>query len=169
MTKVIILRGYPGSGKTTIGKELQKANIGTFIDHNSILTFVADIAGDDDGIYDDIANLELAIARKLLRVGKSVIVARGFSSLNSLRMYEDLATSLDVTVRIFRLDVDLTELSIRVESNERKNDFNPTTNQGALKVWIKSNPIEDYDNEVRIDNRQPIVAVLDIIKNVIKF
>ena len=160
MTKVIILRGYPGSGKTTIGKELQKANIGTFIDHNSILTFVADIAGDDDGIYDDIANLELAIARKLLREGKSVIVARGFSSLNSLRMYEDLATSLDVTVRIFRLDVDLTELSIRVESNERKDDFNPTVSRNALHDWISNNPIVDQTSEIRIDNNQSLDLVV---------
>lgn len=70
MNQLILLRGYPGSGKTTIGKLLEKRGVGKFIDHNAILTFISTISGDDDGIYDDIANLEQAIARKLLTANK---------------------------------------------------------------------------------------------------
>ena len=51
INKLIILRGYPGSGKTTVGKRLEKQGLGIFIDHNAILTFVASIAGNDTWIY----------------------------------------------------------------------------------------------------------------------
>ena len=57
MVKLIILRGYPGSGKKTIGKALEAEGLGKFVDHNAILTFIANIVGDDEGIYDDIVNL----------------------------------------------------------------------------------------------------------------
>lgn len=82
--KLIILRGYPGSGKTTVGKLLEKKNQGVLVDHNAILTFLANIVGDDEGIYEDIHILEKAMARKLLKDKKNVIVARGFSSSDSV-------------------------------------------------------------------------------------
>jgi len=130
MTKLIILRGYPGSGKTTIGKHLQAEGIGKFIDHNAILTFIAGIAGDDEGIYDEIAQLELAMCKKLLVDDSDVIVARGFSGLSSIQAYEAVASELGVTIKILRLNVDRNELIRRVQSPERKLDFNPTIDEG---------------------------------------
>lgn len=163
MVQLIILRGYPGSGKTTIGKVLEKQGIGKFVDHNAILTFIANIAGDDNGIYDDIANLEKAITGKLLSAGKTVIVARGFSSLKSLVPYVQLAESLEVPTTVIRLNVDLEELTQRVTSPERKADFNPTINEENLTKWINANPIIDYPNEVIVDNSQPIDKVVNSI------
>jgi shikimate kinase len=163
MTKLIILRGYPGSGKTTVGKALESRGIGKFIDHNAILTFIASISGDDDGIYNDIANLEKAITRKLLNSNKTVIVARGFSSITSVESYAQIAKDLSVQVRVIRLNVSRDELLKRVTSSERKDDFNPTVNTESLIKWIKENPISDYPNEIITDNLKPIDDVIDSI------
>lgn len=163
MTQLIILRGYPGSGKTTVGKALEKHGIGRFIDHNAILTFITGISGDDDGIYDDIANLEKAITRKLLNSNETVIVARGFSSITSLKPYMKIAKDLGIAVRIIRLSVNYDELQRRVASPERKEDFNPTTSPESLSKWITENPIADCPGEIIVDNLQPID---DVIKSI---
>ena len=166
MTKLIILRGYPGSGKTTIGRRLAEKAAGKFIDHNSILTFIADIAGNDEGIYKDIANLELAIARKLLKERTSVIVARGFSNLESIRAYEDVAIECGAEPIIIRLEVDRATLSKRVGNSERLNDFNPTVTDRALGEWIDSNPIINHPSEKIVDNTQSLETVIDAIVEV---
>lgn len=168
MNKLIILRGYPGAGKTTIGKALASNSVGIFVDHNAILTFIANITGDDEGIYEDIANLELAIARKLLQEEKTVIVARGFSKESSITPYINLAKSLNISIYIIRLEVNERLLAERVQSVERNNDFNPTTTPEALQSWVDENPIEDIINELRVDNSKPVVEVVDIIKNGVK-
>jgi predicted kinase len=167
MTKLIILRGYPGSGKTTIGKRLEAEGLGKFIDHNAILTFIAGIAGDDEGIYDEIAQLELAMCKKLLAEGSEVIVARGFSSASSLQPYEAVADELGVDVRIFRLHVDKDEIVRRVQSPERKLDFNPTVDEAHAVSWMNDNPIQDHPYEITVDNSMPVDEVVGEIKTVL--
>jgi shikimate kinase len=163
MIQLIILRGYPGSGKTTIGKALEKRGVGKFIDHNEILTFIAKISGDDDGIYDDIASLEKAITRKLLKSNKTVIIARGFSHLRSLEPYIQTAEKLGVQAKVIRLNVDYHELAQRVTSSDRKSDFNPTTDADSLTKWVRENPITNYPDEIIIDNLRPIDEVVSSI------
>ncbi len=164
MTKLIILRGYPGSGKTTIGKRLQANGIGEFIDHNAILTFIARVTGDDEGIYDEIAQLELAICKKLLSEGKNVIVARGFSSLSSLAPYEKAAGDVDTETKIFRLSVDDSELIRRVQNPERKLDFNPTIDETHALDWMRDNPIDIHPYEIVIDNNRLLDDVISSIQ-----
>jgi shikimate kinase len=163
MTKLIILRGYPGSGKTTIGKQLQASKLGEFIDHNAILTFLADIVGNDDGIYDEIAQLELAMCKKLLTEGKSVIVARGFSSLSSIEAYTRVARELHINTIILRLEVGESELFRRVQSPERQLGFNPTIDTSHALSWMANNPLESHPDEIVIDNEKPIYEVVQNI------
>ena len=167
MIKLIILRGYPGSGKTTIGKRLEAEGLGKFIDHNAILTFIAGITGDDEGIYDEIAQLELAMCKKLLAGGDDVIIARGFSSLLSLQPYENAASELNADIKIIRLDVDKAEIIRRVQSPERKLDFNPTVDESHALSWMNDNPLQDHLYEIVIDNSIPMDEVVSKIKNVL--
>jgi adenylate kinase family enzyme len=167
MTKLILIRGYPGSGKTTIGKQLAEEGVGKFVDHNAILTFIANIAGNDDGIYDDIASLELAITRKLLKGHANVIVARGFTSLESLKPYENVAIELGVELIIVRLEVDQDTLSKRVSSRERLVDFNPTVSEKALSEWVKGNPITNHLSEETFDNTKPMAEVVEAIISIV--
>ncbi len=165
MTKqrLIILRGYPGSGKTTIGKSLFERGVGTLIDHNSILTFLADIVGDDNGIYDEIHILEKAMARKLLKDKKNVIVARGFSSSESIFPYISVARDLGAELFIFKLSVSESNLRIRVVSEERKKGFNPTVNEDALMAWVIENPLETVDGEYEVNADKSIEKVVSQI------
>jgi adenylate kinase family enzyme len=155
MTKLIIIRGYPGSGKTTIAKALAEAGIGKFIDHNAILTFIANLASNDDGIYEEIANLELGMTRKLLNENSTVLVARGFSNLESIKGYEDIASELGLEYTVIRLEVDKSTLCTRVQSKERLDDFNPTVTERALTRWIENNPLISHPLEKIIDNTRP--------------
>lgn len=167
MNKLTILRGYPGSGKTTVGKRLEQAGLGVFIDHNQILTFIAQFTGDDDGIYGDVVQLEQAMTRKLLECGKSVIVARGFSSSVSIDEYIDIAKEKGAESLVVRLDVSMETLGQRVESQERKQDFNPTTNEEVLKNWINDNPFEDYPEELVVDANLDVETVVSRIRGFI--
>ena len=171
MTKqqLIILRGYPGSGKTTVGKLLAERRVGVLIDHNSILTFLANIVGDDDGIYDAIHTLEGAMAQKLLKDNKNAIVARGFSSPDSVNPYMDIAKNTNSELFIFKLIVSDSNLKVRVASKERKKDFNPTTNETALSAWVLANPLVDIKGEHQIDANKKPEEVVEQIRSIVNF
>lgn len=144
-------------------KQLAANGYGNFIDHNHLLTVVADMVGDDDGIYDDIHGLEQAMAAKLLDQHQDAIVARGFSSLESLAKYTLLASQRDCAYVIIRLQTSLDVLKQRVQSPERLEDFNPTTSTEVLDQWITHNRLEDHPNEYVTDaDRELGVVVADI-------
>lgn len=159
--KMIIIRGYPGSGKTTAAKLLSKRTGSIFIDHNAILTFLAGMVGDDRGIYSEIHNLELAMAKKIIEENKNVIVARGFSSSESIKPYLAAAKTLGADVFVFRLAVSEDNLKLRVVAEDRKKDFNPTINEEALLEWIVNNPLQDIENEYEINANKSIDEVVN--------
>jgi shikimate kinase len=161
--KLIIIRGHPASGKTTVGKLLAKKGIGAFIDHNEILTFLASIVGDDEGIYKEIQSLESAMAKKLLVDKKNVIVARGFSSPDSIKPYLDIANKAGAEVHIVKLQVSNSNLRLRVSAEERKKAFNPTTSEGALSAWIAEHPLIPIEDEHEINGEDPVERVIDQI------
>lgn len=163
MQKLIILRGYPGSGKTTVGKKLAQNGRGLFIDHNSILTFIANIVGNDEGIYEDIHKLEMAMARKVLKDGGSAIVARGFGSAQSVNEYIDLGKVVRAECVVFTLSAPMLVLEKRVQSPERLDDFNPTVSPETLRDWIKGNPLEELSGEHVIDASETLETVLSNI------
>ncbi len=168
MTTLIILRGYPGSGKTTVGKMLEKDALGKFIDHNAILNFITSITSNDDGIYAEIHALEKSMTKKLLTDGKNTIVARGFSSQKSIDSYVEIAKETNSRHIVIRLSVATEILEERVQSEERKLDFNPTTSADSLLTWIEQNPLENYDGEYSIDASKELAHVVSSITKVIE-
>lgn len=165
MKRLVILRGYPGSGKTTLGRALAQTGEMRFIDHNQILDFITTITGNDDGIYDDIHNLEQAMAKKFLNEGQSVAIARGFGSHKSINPYDQIAKELHVPYTIFRLDVSLDILKQRVLSPERQEGWNPTTTPEALEAWVAEHPMEDINGEIILDGTKPIDILAEEINS----
>jgi len=168
MKRLIILRGYPGSGKTTIGKILERDGLGKFIDHNSILNFITEITTDDNGIYEEINILEQAIARKLLNDNNTVIVGRGFSSRSNIQPYIELALKLGVGYNIITLKAPIEVLEKRVISPDRKNDFISAKSKKALRIWIESNAIDDIEGENIVNVVRPINDVIDQVKHLLE-
>jgi predicted kinase len=167
MQRLIIIRGYPGSGKTTLGKLLEGRHYGAFIDHNQILTFIAGITGDDEGIYDEIHALERVMCRKLLKNGSSVIVARGFSSATSVQAYAAIAEQASVPCDILRLNVPPQVLAQRVVAPERRTDYNPTLTPAALTSWVERNPLESIEFEHSIDGSESIETVAATVESIL--
>ena len=164
MKRLIILRGYPGSGKTTVGKILASKGYGIFIDHNAILTFIASYTENDDGIYDQINQLEMSMTKKLLQDGKSVIIARGFGKRRSMEGYLEAARLTSSEIDVVRLEVSSEKLALRVQSPNRTADFNPTKTPAALNEWMANNPLEYRDEDVVVDAGMEIEYVIQGIQ-----
>jgi len=165
--KLIIIRGYPGSGKTTVGKALARESIGIFIDHNKILTFLAVIVSNDLGIYDEIQALEQAIAKKLLADNKNVIVARGFSKRETVEIYINIAKETQSEIYILRLEVSDSNLRSRVVAEERNKDYNPTITEADLSAWMHENPMEIIESEHEIDANKPMSQILSHVLRIL--
>lgn len=161
--KLIILRGYPGSGKSTLGRRLQHEGCGVFIDHNELLNKIVEFTGDDQGIYDDIVQLELAMVRKLLLAGKDVIVARGFSSKAGVDNYLKLAEETGASQVIIRLDGPQELLVQRLQSPSRYDEYTPISTAEQLREWSTTHPMDPVENEVCIDIAQPFEQMLQAV------
>ncbi|MCU0667379.1 MAG: AAA family ATPase [Patescibacteria group bacterium] len=164
MSMLIILRGYPGVGKTTIGKILEKDGVAVFIDHNLILNFIASIVGNDDDIYEEIHTLEKSMTNKILKNKKSAIVARGFCDTARLNEYIDISNKIKLKTVVIKLVAPKSILSERVQSLERLNDFNPTVTPDKIIEWMVENPLEPFEGEYTVDTSKPINGVIKEIK-----
>jgi adenylate kinase family enzyme len=165
--KLIVLRGYPGSGKSTLGRRLQKEGYGIFIDHNELLNQIVQFTGDDKGIYDDIVRLELSLVRKLLSEGKDVIVARGFSTEAGVSDYLQLAEEANAGHIVLHLDGPEELLGKRVLSPTRKDDYTPISTPEQLHEWTLEHPMEQISSEVKIDVAQPFDQMLREVEEAI--
>jgi adenylate kinase family enzyme len=165
--KLIVIRGYPGSGKSTLGRRLQKEGYGVFIDHNELLNQIVQFTGDDEGIYDDIVQLELALVRKLLDDGKDVIVARGFTTEGGVVDYLHLAEEAGAGHIVLHLDGPEELLGKRVLSPSRKDDYTPISTPEQLHAWMAEHPMEQIENEVKIDVAQPFDQMLQEVEKAI--
>ena len=163
MQNLIIIRGYPGSGKTTLSKKLSEASGFVMVDHNHILNLIRALnGGDDEGIYDEIHSLELGIARSWLKKGQSAVVARGFTTAKSLSPYLEMAKTEGAQSLVFRLDVPQDVLAVRVTSSERTENGFATTAE-YLDKWVSSHPMEDFESEFVLDGKlAPEVLVTQI-------
>jgi thymidylate kinase len=110
------------------------------------------------------------MTKKLLNEGKSVIVARGFSSVSSLNPYVHINTDLNkALINVIRLKASIKKLKKRVQNQTRKSGFNPTTTSAELLEWIEKNPLEAYKDETVIDANKSINAVADDITKVLPY
>jgi predicted kinase len=101
MNKLILVRGLPGSGKTTYAKTLKKY----------ILIEADTFFEDDNGWYNfDPKKLPEAhhfckkVTKILLESGQNVVVANTFTQLWELQPYIDMAVELGLSYKIIRMN-----------------------------------------------------------------
>ena len=147
--QLIILRGYPASGKSAVGLKLQMNGKGTFLDHNYIVNAVCTMTDDDQGLYEAIRALEFEMTRKMLADGKSVIVARGFHKVSHMEPYLEIASQEQVPVTVVRLEPAHEVLKDRV--GNRQYNTMAIQDAKALEEYIKEHPMEGLDDEHIVD------------------
>lgn len=163
MPVLIVVRGYPSVGKTTVGRMLAHKGAGRFIDHNQIINTICSMVGDDEGIYEEIHRFELALTEKVLEDGYSAIVGRGFTKKLSLEPYRDLAKQMKAKFVVIRLIGKLDTLKQRVRGSDRFQNQLSINSPQELMQWIERFPMEDYPGEHIIGvEKAPEHVVLEI-------
>lgn len=70
-------------------------------------------------------------------------------------------------ILIFKLSVSESNLKLRVVSEERKKDFNPTVNEDVLLTWMNENPLEPINGEYEINADRSIQEVMSQILSIL--
>jgi predicted kinase len=167
--KLLLLRGYPGAGKTTLGKRLEEDGLGKLIDTNYMLSCVDKLVDDayrSFEIYDQLIILEKTIMTQLLGDGKNVIVARGFSGVDAVRDYSELAEAAGAQTYVVRLDAPKDELAKRVTAPDRKENHSFLTTPELFEEWMGQHTVDPLEEELVVDTTKPID---DCLKDVVEF
>ena len=98
MQKLILVRGLPGSGKSTYAQEIR---------YDNIWSIEADMFFMVEGNYKfDMSKLKYAhawcqgITSNFLNQGESVVVSNTFTTMRELKPYLDMAKDFNVTVEV---------------------------------------------------------------------
>lgn len=97
---LIVMRGYPGTGKSTIAREIARAVKAVLIDKDIIRQTAVDVLGDRPDIGDFAYELMFALTREQLKLGLSVVFD---TPLTYYRTYEQahlLAQSFHIPMQV---------------------------------------------------------------------
>jgi predicted kinase len=149
MATLFLICGLPGSGKTTLAKQLERQ-------HNALRLcpdeWIADILadpndiGERDRLRDPVESLQWDVARRALLLGINVILENGFWSREERMRFRSGAESLGARVELHYLNVDVNELWERL--SRRNENLPPGTfvvKRDELELWAESfePPTED--------------------------
>jgi len=144
--QLVLLRGYTGVGKTTVGQALAEQNSWRLIDHDTLQHTVCSQIGDDEVICDEINRLELSLVAEVLRQGESAIVAQNFIKRSQLEPYLRLARQYRARSQVVRLQAPLSVWRKRANSS------------GSIQ------PMEISVGELIVDATKPVLEIINNIK-----
>jgi len=112
MSTLFMLCGLPGSGKTTMARQLEADGALAFI----LDDWVARVTGGnyDEAIGEEIAELQLQIAIDALRSGRNVVLDWGFDSREERDRVRAEAAAIGTETRLLFFDVPRSELEGRI-------------------------------------------------------
>ena len=130
-----LMCGLPGSGKTTLAKQLSKeCNAVRFSPDEWLYNLGLDCY--DDEIRIRVEKLQWQLAQELLKSGNSVILENGFWLKTERDSYRSIASEWRVTTKIHFLDMNLNELRNRIiERNKLCIPTVPLVNLDSLSKW----------------------------------
>lgn len=147
MNHLIVLRGYPASGKSTLGRELQRLGAGTFIDHNYLMKVVRAMAGEGDLIHQELNRLEMVMALQHLEKGESAILDGTYTTTASLMPLTALIEDTLTPMVVFRLDVSRESLLRRVVTPDREEEMPEFSSPELLDRWLAEHPYQPWYGE----------------------
>lgn len=141
MATLYLICGLPGSGKTTLAKQLEK-------EHNALRLcpdeWIAQILADPDDraemdrSRDIVESIQWDVAKRSLLLGTNVILENGFWSCEERTGFRSEAQSLGARVELHYLKVDVNKLWRRL--SKRNSELPPGTfrvEKEELEQWAK--------------------------------
>jgi len=167
MQKLIIFRGAPSSGKSTIAKSLRSFD-------NKIVWLKVDnfkdFFGEDSSKALDSANLgAIAFLGYLLENGYSVVMEGIFQNPNYVLESTEMAKSRNIPFKIFELECSLEELQRRDKKREgiKEGCRKPLGDAAISRIYhaLKETPVE---NAEKLDTQKlSIDEVIKLLKQVL--
>jgi predicted kinase len=139
MPTLILICGLPGSGKTTLAKELEISYPALRLCPDEwIAAIMADPTDtvEMDRLRSIVEGLQWQLAKRLLTLGQSVILENGFWAREEREHYRIEAQTLGATVELRYQDVSTNELWARLE--KRNANLPPGTfpiTKAQLDLW----------------------------------
>jgi predicted kinase len=149
MATLYLICGLPGSGKTTLAKQLEKKHNALRLCPDEWIAQILTDPGDRvemDRLRDVIESIQWDVAKRTLVLGMNVILENGFWSRQERLRFRTEAEALGARVELHFLDVEIDELTRRI--SKRNSELPPGTfhvTREELLLWAKSfePPTED--------------------------
>lgn len=130
-----LLWGLPGSGKTTLGKQLERDCDAMRFSPDEWLYRLGLDFHDETG-RGKIERLQWELAQQLLRRGNDVVLENGFWTKEERDGYRAVAGEIGATTKIHFLDVPMAELKARIVRRNRLRDAaTPEVDPSSLDEW----------------------------------
>ena len=144
MTTLHLICGLPGSGKTTLARQLEDERAGIRLSPDEWMLSLA-FAIDDEEARTRVEQLQWTLAQQMLASGSSVILENGFWTREERSSYRSIARELGAETRLHVLDVSIDELARRLAIRNSGLPVAARVDSGRLKAWSLSFERPDED------------------------
>lgn len=162
-SKLIIIRGNSGSGKTTTAKDLQN-----YLGHGTLLVSQDVVRREMLKVHDREGNLSIDLIRQIAEYGKDkcefVIVEGILYKSRYGEMLKNLMQFYNQHTYTYYFDLSFEETVIRHNSRSKKMEFG----EESLRAWWNPNDFLVVDGETILTNDMSQHDVLKLILNRLK-
>lgn len=130
-----LICGLPGSGKTTLAKQLEQDRDAVRFSPDEWL-YRLGIDFYDEAGRAKVEQLQWELAQQLLRHGNNVILENGFWAREERDRYRTVAGAIGATTTLHFLDIPIAELKSRIaKRNQTRGADTPMINPSSLDEW----------------------------------
>lgn len=152
---LVVMRGYPGTGKSTIARAISTALHAPLIDRDILRQKAVDIFGNVPHVGRFSYELMFALAEEQLSLGLSVVVDTPLTYRTTYEQAKELAQSFHVPMLVVHCQCPPEVQKIRLEGRVGKvSEFQIT----SWKEWMQWKPrFEDFDDDgCIVDTSNPL-------------